>query len=293
MELSPSARPLRVVWIGCARVVVVAGVLVGAGCGGASAHPSAAAKKAYVKRVQSIGDRYGASASSILRPVVRTLGRDNAKAAQQMTRGALVYAREADALAAITPPGEVSADHHALVSWLRGQARFESGVVRLFKSSAGGASKEHAFTSLLAENKAALNRRNAALRDFKRKGYDLVGFTGVLEMATEALASEPLDVVPRWVKAEKLPRAALPGAKLFAVAGCTACHTYLGSGAANLDAPDLTAIGLRHLGISFQIRHLKCPSCVSPGSPMPRFAVLGETRLRELAIFLESSNGKR
>jgi hypothetical protein len=80
-------------------------MLVGAGCGGSSAHPTAATKTAYVRRVQSIGDRYGASASSILRSVVRTLGRDNAKAAQQMTRGALVYAREADALAAITRHG--------------------------------------------------------------------------------------------------------------------------------------------------------------------------------------------
>ncbi len=237
-----------------------------------------------------MADRYGASASSILRPAVRA---DSGKAVQQMTQGALVYAREADAMAAITPPRDVAEGHRELVSWLRGQARLESRLARLVKSSASGASKERAFVSLLAENKAASNRRNAALRDLKRKGYELVGFIGVLGITTEALASEPLDAVPRWVKAEKLPRAALPGAKLFAVAGCMSCHTYLGGGAANIGAPDLTAIGLRHLGISFQIRHLKCPSCVNPGSPMPRFAVLGATRLRELAIFLESSNGRR
>ncbi len=79
-----------------------------------------------------------------------------------------------------------------------------------------------------------------------------------------------------WIKKEKLPPAALPGAKLFAVAGCTACHTYLGSGGSQLGAPDLTAIGTRNLGIDFQIRHLKCPSCVNPGSPMPKFASLGD-----------------
>jgi menaquinol-cytochrome c reductase cytochrome b/c subunit len=109
--------------------------------------------------------------------------------------------------------------------------------------------------------------------------------------ASEALASEVIADVPHWVKAEKLPPKAVPGAKLFAVAGCTACHTYLGAGGSQLGAPDLTAIGKRNLGIDFQIRHLKCPSCVNPGSPMPKFASLGDKRLRELAIFLEASKG--
>jgi mono/diheme cytochrome c family protein len=111
--------------------------------------------------------------------------------------------------------------------------------------------------------------------------------------AKEALASEVILDVPHWVKDEHLPPAAVPGAKLFAVSGCTACHTYNGSGSSNLGAPDLTAIGSRHLGIQFQINHLKCPSCVNPGSPMPKFASLGEKRLRQLAIFLEASKGKQ
>jgi menaquinol-cytochrome c reductase cytochrome b/c subunit len=111
--------------------------------------------------------------------------------------------------------------------------------------------------------------------------------------AKEALASEEILNVPTWVKAEKLPPAAVPGAKLFAESGCTACHTYLGSGGSQLGAPDLTAIGNAKLGIDFQIRHLKCPSCVNAGSPMPKFASLGDTRLRQLAIFLEASKGKR
>ena len=98
--------------------------------------------------------------------------------------------------------------------------------------------------------------------------------------------------VPAWVKRENLPPQAIPGATLFAAAGCTACHTYLGSGASELGAPDLTTIGRRRLGIAFEIRHLKCPSCVNPGSPMPRFSQLGKKRLRELAIFLEASKGR-
>ncbi|HVP74712.1 MAG TPA: hypothetical protein VMS63_01730 [Gaiellaceae bacterium] len=111
--------------------------------------------------------------------------------------------------------------------------------------------------------------------------------------AKEALPSEVIANVPNWVKAEQLPAAALPGAKLFATAGCTACHTYLGTGSSNLGAPDLTAIGSRNLGVDFQIRHLQCPSCVTPGSPMPKFESLGAQRLRQLAVFLEASKGKR
>jgi hypothetical protein len=292
VDLSSSAD--RGVWIACAGVAVVVAVLVGAGCGAGKAHTSAAAKSAYVKRMQAIAERYSASESSALLPVVHTLGRDNAKAAQQITRGALVFVQEADAVTAVTPPKEVAQDHRALVDWLRGLARYESTLARFAKSSNSGSLKERAFVSLLAKNTDTLNRGEAVLRDFKRKGYDLSAFTGGLEeTATKSLASEVVDVVPKWVKAEKLPPAALPGAKLFAVAGCTACHKYLGSGSTNLSAPDLTAIGLLHLGVSYQIRHLQCPSCVKPGSPMPRFAVLGKTRLRQLAIFLESSHGKR
>ncbi len=109
--------------------------------------------------------------------------------------------------------------------------------------------------------------------------------------AQEALASEVKGLVPTWIKKEKLPPAAHPGALLFATSGCTACHTYSGAGGSNLGAPDLTAIGSRNLGIDFQVRHLTCPSCVNPGSPMPPFASLGPQRLHQLAVFLEASKG--
>jgi menaquinol-cytochrome c reductase cytochrome b/c subunit len=111
--------------------------------------------------------------------------------------------------------------------------------------------------------------------------------------AKEALASEVRADVPRWIKENNLPPAAVPGAILFATSGCTACHTYLGSGSSNLGAPDLSEIGTRNLGIDFQIRHLQCPSCVNPGSPMPKFASLGDARLHQLAVFLEASKGKK
>jgi Cytochrome c len=109
--------------------------------------------------------------------------------------------------------------------------------------------------------------------------------------AHETLASQVTRNIPRWIAQEHLPPRAYPGARLFATAGCTACHTYDGAGGSNLGAPDLTAIGRRHLGIRFQIAHLKCPSCVNPGSPMPPFASLGKRRLHRLAVFLEASRG--
>src|SRR3954447_9297334 len=98
--------------------------------------------------------------------------------------------------------------------------------------------------------------------------------------ARESLASEVEGAVPSWVKKNNLPPAALPGAKLFASSGCLNCHTYLGSGSSNLGAPDLSAEGAKGRGLKFQVAHLKCPSCVNPGSPMPSFAQLGDQSLR-------------
>ena len=109
--------------------------------------------------------------------------------------------------------------------------------------------------------------------------------------AREALASEVVAAVPQWVERQTLPAEAVPGARLFAESACTACHTYLGTGAANLGAPDLTEEGTKENGIQWQIDHLRCPSCVTPGSPMPAYDGLGEENLRRLAIFLEASKG--
>jgi menaquinol-cytochrome c reductase cytochrome b/c subunit len=111
--------------------------------------------------------------------------------------------------------------------------------------------------------------------------------------AKEALGSELAAAVPTWVKKQGLPPAAVPGAKLFAQSGCLTCHTYLGTGSSNLGAPDLSKEGAKGKGVKFQIDHLKCPSCVNPGSPMPPFASLGEDNLRKLAIFLEASKGPK
>jgi cytochrome c553 len=113
--------------------------------------------------------------------------------------------------------------------------------------------------------------------------------------AQEAIASEVKAAIPGWAKKEGFAgnKEALAGADLFAESGCVACHVYLGTGAANLGAPDLSAEGAKNKGIKFQIDHLKCPSCVNPGSPMPPFAALGEDNLRKLATFLEASKGPK
>jgi menaquinol-cytochrome c reductase cytochrome b/c subunit len=111
--------------------------------------------------------------------------------------------------------------------------------------------------------------------------------------AKEALGTELRALVPVWAKKEGFTanKQAIAGANLFAVAGCMNCHTYNGAGSSNLGAPDLTAEGAKNKGTAFQISHLKCPSCVNPGSPMPPFADLGEQRLASLAAFLEASKG--
>ena len=111
--------------------------------------------------------------------------------------------------------------------------------------------------------------------------------------AQEAIASEVKAAIPSWAQKQGFAgnKEALAGANLFAESGCTNCHTYLGTGSSNLGAPDLSNIGAQGKGIQFQIDHLKCPSCVNPGSPMPPFAALGEDNLHKLAVFLEASKG--
>ena len=113
--------------------------------------------------------------------------------------------------------------------------------------------------------------------------------------AQEAIASEVKAAIPSWAQKEGFVgnKEALAGANLFAESGCVSCHTYLGTGSSNLGAPDLSAEGAKGKGIQFQIDHLKCPSCVNPGSPMPSFAQLGEDQLRQIAIFLEASKGPK
>ena len=112
-------------------------------------------------------------------------------------------------------------------------------------------------------------------------------------VAEEPVGGELLTAVPSWAQQQGFAdnKAAVEGAKLFAQSGCLNCHTYLDSGGSNLGAPSLTDEGAKQKGIDFQIRHLKCPECVNPGSPMPHFDAFSEQNLRALATFLEASKG--
>lgn len=113
--------------------------------------------------------------------------------------------------------------------------------------------------------------------------------------AKEAVASESASAVPTWAAQQGFANdpVAMAGATLFAQSGCLTCHIYTGSGGANLGAPELTAEGSKGRGIDWQIKHLECPSCVVPGSPMPAFKALGAENLKKLATFLEASKGAK
>src|SRR5881227_2121400 len=67
--------------------------------------------------------------------------------------------------------------------------------------------------------------------------------------AKEALGAELKAAVPGWIKKEKLPPQAKPGALLFASSGCLNCHTYLSVGGSQLGAPNLSAEGSKNKGI--------------------------------------------
>ena len=113
--------------------------------------------------------------------------------------------------------------------------------------------------------------------------------------AKESLGSEVIEAVPEWADKQGFAENsdAVAGAKLFAQSGCLTCHVYLGAGSANLGAPDLTEAGAKGKGEQFQLDHLKCPSCTTPGSAMPGFASLGDENLKQIAVFLEASKGAK
>jgi len=96
--------------------------------------------------------------------------------------------------------------------------------------------------------------------------------------------------VDTWMQKFNLPPNAREGLILFTTAGCLNCHTYDDEGASV--GPELTEEGTRNRGIQWQVDHLECPSCITPGSGMPPFQKLGEDNLRNLAIFLEASKGE-
>src|SRR5512133_2672246 len=112
--------------------------------------------------------------------------------------------------------------------------------------------------------------------------------------AKEALASEVVQAVPTWAQRQRFAdnKDAVAGATTFASSGCTACHTYLGTGSSNLGAPDLSAIGKSGQGPQFFSNYVKDPSKYG-NNVMPKFAALGDQKLNQLGEFLSASKGPK
>jgi menaquinol-cytochrome c reductase cytochrome b/c subunit len=113
-------------------------------------------------------------------------------------------------------------------------------------------------------------------------------------VAREALASEVVAAVPKWAQREGFAgnTDAVAGAKVFASAGCTSCHTYLGTGSSNLGAPDFSSEGAKGKGVKFFEGYIPDPSKFG-NTAMPKFASLGKDRIHQLAVFLDASKGPK
>jgi cytochrome c553 len=109
--------------------------------------------------------------------------------------------------------------------------------------------------------------------------------------ATEALGSELIVLVPEWAEQQGFaddPQA-VQGAELFALSGCLGCHTYMGQGAGNLGAPDLTEVGQSNDAAYF-VQYLTNPAMFG-NTVMGSYAYLGQENLDALGAFLAASDG--
>ena len=112
----------------------------------------------------------------------------------------------------------------------------------------------------------------------------------------ELAAGEADALVAGWTKSNNLPNTPLvqEGAKIFAQAGCLNCHTYAGSGASNLGAPDLTAIGTTN-NAAFFAQYVSDPRKFG-NNVMPIFGAknggsLSDQQLAQVGAFLAASKG--
>jgi ubiquinol-cytochrome c reductase cytochrome b subunit len=67
---------------------------------------------------------------------------------------------------------------------------------------------------------------------------------------------------------------------------CLGCHKVAGQGGAV--GPALDGEGMRHPDLDWQLRHLKDPAAVTPGSTMPSYKQLSDADLRAIATYLLS-----
>jgi quinol---cytochrome c reductase cytochrome c subunit, bacillus type len=111
--------------------------------------------------------------------------------------------------------------------------------------------------------------------------------------AKEALASEVVQAVPTWAQRQGFQdnKDAIAGATIFASSGCTACHTYLGTGSSNQGAPDLSNIGSQGQSKQFFMNYVRDPSQFG-NNVMPKFG-FNDQQLSQLAEFLMASKGPK
>jgi menaquinol-cytochrome c reductase cytochrome b/c subunit len=111
--------------------------------------------------------------------------------------------------------------------------------------------------------------------------------------AKEALASEVVQAVPTWAQRQGFTgnAEAIAGAKIFASSGCTACHTYLGTGSSNQGAPDLSTEGTKGRTKAFLMQYIRDPSKFG-NNVMPKFG-FDNQQLSQLATFLLASKGPK
>ena len=97
--------------------------------------------------------------------------------------------------------------------------------------------------------------------------------------------------VARWIGENNIPEGeAQEGAQLFAESGCTNCHIYLGSGVANLGAPDLSEVGNEMDAARLQA-YISNPREFG-NQVMPVYGeTLSQEQLGQIAAFLEASKG--
>jgi cbb3-type cytochrome oxidase cytochrome c subunit len=90
-----------------------------------------------------------------------------------------------------------------------------------------------------------------------------------------------------WAKRQHFEnnQAAIEGAQIFVRARCLQCHTYLGQGAANVGAPDLSTIGRTGRTATWFAAYVANPARYG-NEVMPRFDDLGKENLRKLGAFL-------
>ena len=111
--------------------------------------------------------------------------------------------------------------------------------------------------------------------------------------AKEALASEVVAAVPQWAQTQGFQdnQDAIAGAEIFASSGCTACHTYLGTGTTNAGAPDLSDEGTKGKSKQQLMAYIRDPSQFG-NTVMPKFGFSDE-QLGQLAEFLLASKGPK